>query len=169
MKPNRRTISDTQLETEIIKQFQKGNSAKTDLYGLLRTKFKLGRDRYFKLYDVAYNKWQIQKEKAEADQMYENGKECLKSGLKSKIEREAELEKKIDELNKIIEIGTTKDYYIHNGKARTYNRDISILEKTRTVNEIRQLNAELSKMRGDYAPDKHEHSGSVGVKEARFE
>ena len=83
----KKTISEPQLILELKKFFELGKTGKTDLYGLLRTKYKLGKDRYFKTFDVAINEWQQIKNKATAESIEANQKEVLKSANLTKIDR----------------------------------------------------------------------------------
>ena len=140
----KKTISDAQLKSELFKLFNKGQTGKTDLYGLLRTKSKLGRDRYFKAYDLAYSEWQITQEKANVDQSIENGKEALKLGLKSKIERQLQLQAMLEPEYRHEEIVGTD---VKSGKVIRAMRVLNPMER-------KHIHAELSKMDGSYAATK---------------
>lgn len=145
----RKTISDAQLKDELIKLFEAGQTGKTDLYGLLRTKIKLGRGRYFKTYDETLLQWQQQREKAQSEQVRANASEQLKSGLKSKTDRLLELQKMLED-DYTTEISM---FDIKSGKLLKGKRKL-------TPGELIAVNAEISKMNGDYSPKKMEHIGS---------
>jgi len=89
-------ISEAQLKKELFKLFNKGKTGKTDLYGVIRTKYTMGRDRYFKNYDLAIFEWQKIQEKAQTEQTIDNAKESLKIGLKDKIIRQLELQSMLE-------------------------------------------------------------------------
>ena len=89
-------ISEAQLKKELFKLFNKGKTGKTDLYGVIRTKYTMGRDRYFKNYDLAIAEWQKIQEKAQTEQTIDNAKESLKTGLKEKIIRQLELQSMLE-------------------------------------------------------------------------
>lgn len=138
------TISDAQLKDELLKLFESGNTAKTNLYELLRTKYKLEKQRCLKTFDIVYKEWSEIKAKAQDVQIQANAKEGLKSGLKSKIERMLDLQS-------ILELGTYEETIIDSKtlKEVTYIRKLKPLE-------IKALHAELSLMGGDYAPAKQD-------------
>jgi len=140
----KKTISEAQLKSELFKLFNKGKTGKTDLYGLLRTKAKLGRDRYFKAYDLAYAEWQKTQEQANIEQSIENGKELLKSGLKSKIERQLQLQAMLE------------PEYRHEEIIGVDVKSGKVIRAMRPLNptEIKNIHSELSKMDGSYAPAK---------------
>lgn len=140
----KKTISEAQLKSELFKLFNKGKTGKTDLYGLLRTKAKLGRDRYFKAYDLAYAEWQKTQEQANIEQSIENGKELLKSGLKEKIIRQLELQSMLEADYRHEEIVGAD---IKTGKVIRVMRQL-------TPKEIQLIHSELSKMDGSYSPVK---------------
>ena len=143
-KKDKITISDAQLKKELFKLFNKGQTGKTDLYGIIRTKHTMGRDRYFKNYDLAISEWQNTQEKAQIEQTIENTKEGLKSGLKSKIERQLELQSMLEPDFRVEEIVGTD---VKSGKVIRAMRVLNPMER-------RNIHAELSKMDGSYAPAK---------------
>lgn len=120
---NRKTISDAQLQFELVKLFNKGNTSNTNIYELLRTRYKLMKQRYIEIYHSTLKEWQKTKGKAHSEQIYENEKESLKSGLKSKIVRQIELQKML-EPDYLIE-----DTYIYKGKPLKYHRNLTPLER----------------------------------------
>lgn len=101
----RKTISDVQLKSEMFSEFEKGNTGKVDVLGLLRTRFKLGRSRFFEQFDINHSEWATIKDKATSDTVQANTKEGLKSGLKSKIEHQLEIQSEIKELQELLKKG----------------------------------------------------------------
>lgn len=97
MAGEKKTISDARLKSELIKHFEKGQSVKTELCGIIRNKFKMGTDRFRKVYDVVYAEWQTVKDKATDEHLHESTKDELKSGLKTKLEWVGVLQKELDD------------------------------------------------------------------------
>lgn len=128
----------------IIEELQKGNVEPTKVCAAFCSKFHKS-ERTF------YNHWNIAQErhteaqqainKAKDDIYQANEIEALKSGLKSKIERQLQLQKMIEPDYKHHVVGVEK------GKTFKYKRPL-------TPNEIQIIHAELSKMAGDYNPSK---------------
>lgn len=143
-RPGKIMISDAQLKKELFKLFNKGKTGKTDLLGHIRTKYTMGRDRYFKHYDLAISEWQKTQEQAQTEQTIENTKEALKSGLKSKLQRQLELQSMLEPDFRVEEIVGTD---VKSGKVIRAMRVLNPMER-------RNIHAELSKMDGSYSPTK---------------
>lgn len=95
--------------------------------------------------------------------------ESVSNGLKSKSQRMDNLQKQIDDLNAILESGKTKDAIIDD-KTLSYldiERSLTAVEKATLMKTIKDLNAELNKMDGSYAPtkvdSKNETNGVIRV------
>ena len=74
------------------------------------------------------------------------------------------IQKQIDELNSMLESGKTKDAIIDE-KTLTYldiERSLTAIEKATLMKTIKDLNAELNKMDGSYAPAKNETTLKLG-------
>lgn len=78
----KQTISNGQLKTELIKLFESGMTAKSNSYELLRTKYKIEKQRCLKTFDSVLLEWQNLKDKATNEQIQDNAKESLKKRLK---------------------------------------------------------------------------------------
>ena len=143
------TISDAQLHQELIKLFESGNTSKTNLYELLRTKYKIAKQRCLKMYDLVYSEWQELKKHAQIEQIQANVKDQLKTAVMSKQER-------LEYLTKIAkaEIKVIKPFVI-SGKIMEYKMEPDATERMKAI-------AELNKMQGDYSPIKQEHTGKNG-------
>lgn len=87
----------------------------------------------------------------------------LKNGLKSKTERLFILQKQIDDSILELEDGYTSELrYDPDVKGwENINRPMSVLEKKHLRGIIKDLQAEISKIEGDYAPTKLDHSGEI--------
>ena len=152
----KKTISDAQLKNELIKLFESGNTSKTNLYELIRTTYKIGKQRCLNMFDTAYLEWQKTKEQATKEQIQANAVEGLKIGLKSKLERQLEIQAEIMDLQQKLINNTTKDVFIDfkKGVPKNYERNLTPGEIAQYKRTIAILNVELSKMAGDYAPSK---------------
>lgn len=93
----KKTISDAQLKNELIKLFESGNTDKGKCREVLGSKYKLQVQRYYKAFNNALSEWQEITDKVTTDQVQANQSEALKSGLKSKFQWVAELQKELDE------------------------------------------------------------------------
>ncbi len=84
--------------------------------------------------------------------------EALEKGLKSKIERQLDLQNEIIDLQTRLLDGTTKEKYVKNdGSEAEFERGLTPTEIANYKKVIVMLNAELSKMAGEYAPAKTEN------------
>ena len=153
---NRQNISDAQLTSELIKLFESGNTAKANSYELLRTRFKISKQRCLNFYDSALASWQTERVKADNEQIQANAKETLKSGLKSKIEKQKHLQKQIDDIEADINAGIMVDYVVVGGKLQVVNKIMDAETKAFLRKTIKDIYAELNKMEGDYAAQKQD-------------
>lgn len=71
-------------------------------------------------------------------------KEAVETGLKSKLERVLILQTEVDAC-----------------LTDLYGSELSIIEKVRLRQVIKELQSEISKIEGDYAPNKLEHAGII--------
>lgn len=151
----RKTISDAQLHSWFLSTFESGKTGKTDLLGLLRTKYKIGRDRYFKAYDIAYLEWQEARKKADTIQIQANAQESLKSALKTKIDRLLFYQKHIEEMERQANGEVPFTFKVGNKMMNSHNADGKFMAPIEVITMIRDTiksyQAEVSKMDGDYS------------------
>lgn len=81
---NRISISDEALKAELFTHFESGESGKTYLWDLLSTKYKLGKTRYYNLYNISHTEWAALKQKAQSEQLAQNETESLRAAGISK-------------------------------------------------------------------------------------
>ncbi len=88
----------------------------------------------------------------------EEHKDALKSGLKSKLEKQLSLQKQIEEIEKILEDGETPDTIVDVKTVSSFDitRKITAIERSHLMKTLRELTAELNKMAGDYAATKQD-------------
>lgn len=85
----------------------------------------------------------------------------LKNGLKTKNERLIILQKLVDDCLTDLTEGKTNDTYFEKGKPKPLRRKMTNLEYNQTRRTLKDLQAEISKIEGDYAPAKSEVSGEI--------
>lgn len=158
----KKNISEPQLKAELIKLFESGHTAKANSYELLRTRFKIGKQRCLKAYDTALSDWQKLKEKAQSEQIHTNTTEALKSGLKSKTERIHDIQNQISELKEKLADNQDFKYMIVAGKVQKVVCEIDLSTRAYLHKTIKELESEISKMQGDYTSTKVEVSGKNG-------
>ena len=101
----------------------------------------------------------LQKEK-EAISIKEDVK-LFKEGLKTKAERLLIYQKQINDIQAELELGTTEDVKSSMGEPMFITRNLLPVEKSSMRKTLKDLQSEISKIEGDYAPTKTELSGEV--------
>lgn len=84
--------------------------------------------------------------------------EAVKMGLKTKIGRVLILQKQIEEIQKELNAGECEDIKVIKGEPKKFKRPLLPLEKSAMRRNIKDLQAEISKIEGDYAPIKQDHT-----------
>jgi len=146
----KKTISDAQLKNELIKLFESGNTDKGKCREVLGSKYKLQVQRYYKAFNNALSEWQEITDKVTTEQVQANQSEALKSGLKSKFQWVAELQKELDE-NRVEE--SVLD--LKTGKVIRFFRTMTPTERKGHMERI-------SKFMGMDAPTKTANVGDDG-------
>ncbi len=124
------------------------------LYGQKWAKGKTTFDKDWNIANKNHLDYQIKANKAKEDISIAIEVEAVKNGLKSKLDRLLILQKEVDNsINELLE-GKTQDVAIVNGSIEYYSRDMTITEKAKLRSVISQLQADISKIEGDYAPTK---------------
>jgi len=143
------TVSDAQLHSELLKLFESGNTDKGKCKEVVRSKWKLQEQRYYKKYAIALQEWQELRKKADAIQIQENATDVLKLAVMSKNER-------LELLTKIalgeLEYEETTD---------NPQFGLTIFKRKPTPTERMKAIAEMNKMEGDYAAEKLEIKSTV--------
>ena len=156
------SVSDAQLKNELIALFEAGNTAITELQGVIKTKFKIGNDRYFKIANETLKEWANLKEIARNEQIQANASNSLKSGLKSKLDRLLELQEQIKKLNDELETNIMIVSTFSDGELLTGMRPLNSIEKATINKTIKEIRSEISKIEGDYAPTKLANTNKEG-------
>lgn len=171
----KKKLTDNELIIEMNRLWASGERGKTNFYGLLRTSFKLEKQRCIRMYDTIEQEASKLKLNAQADTMYANEVEVAKEGLKSKSERLLLLQNQVDELK--LEIANNKMHFhsFADGQIVTGTRSMNSLERAKISEVIKSIQAEISKIEGDYAPMKQdvttkgESLNSEELEKQRFE
>lgn len=85
----------------------------------------------------------------------------FKEGLKTKAERLLIYQKQINDIQAELELGTTEDVKSSMGEPMFITRNLLPVEKSSMRKTLKDLQSEISKIEGDYAPTKTELSGEV--------
>ena len=80
--------------------------------------------------------------------------EAVKSGLKTKIQRLLNYQKLVDDCLKDLAEGMTNDTVVVDGEPKQFRRKMNIAECNQTRKTLKDLQAEISKIEGDYATGK---------------
>lgn len=138
-------IKDEALKLVLNVHFEKGETAPTNLYELLRTKYKFGKQRFFKIANDALTEWSSLKKKAQNEQITQLEKEAVKEAVMSRVERQ-----------KILTQIARGEIPLR--KAMVVDGIIEYIDIVPDWMDRKQSIAELNKMEGDYAPTKTELS-----------
>ena len=144
----------------ILKELSKGNVQHKDVICLFLPKFACTRqtfDKYWKIANETHSQQRETINNAKLEQSIETEKEAVKIGLKSKFERLLILQKEVDNCTLDLENGFTEEL---KSTGELLTRPITIQEKTALRNTIKNLQSEISKIEGDYAPTKAENTNT---------
>lgn len=153
-KPSKQIIIDA-----IIKEIENG-TGRGEVVAKYCKKFQKSArtiDTYWKTANEQ-QKERLEKARKAADAAYiENNVNAVKTVLKSKIEKQAELQNEINLIDKQINGEVEFTFVVGNKVNKSHNGDVFMLP-VQIQNELRarklQYYAELNKMNGDYAPTK---------------
>ena len=141
----------------ILKELNKGNVQYKDVASVFCGKFRLSErsfDKYWKIANQTHSQQRELINNAKLTTTIEEEKEAVKIGLKSKFERLLILQNEVDNCTKDLDNGFTEEL---KSDGQLLSRPITIQEKTALRNTIKNLQSEISKIEGDYAPTKSEN------------
>jgi hypothetical protein len=84
----------------------------------------------------------------------DSAKEAAEKGLKSKNERVLNLQRQVDGIQQDLDAGILVDYVVIAGKVQKVNKEMNAETKAYLRKTIKDIQAEISKIEGDYAPEK---------------
>lgn len=151
----------------ILTELRKGNVEPKSIITQFCTKFHKTDRTFWNMWNIASEEYKteleaIKKEKAELYQA--ETLEAFKTQIKSKIERLAIYQTQIDHIEKELETGKTKELLGYkDGKAQVIERDLTVFEKNSLRKTLKELQAEISKIEGDYAPKQIEMVEGINI------
>ena len=160
----KKRLSDESFRDILFSELNQGNEKahlRTNFYELLSTKSSIAKSRALKLHGIYYSEWSKIKENATTDAMQVEVANSVKSGIKSKDERILILQIESEKILSELENGKFKETSKVGNKIQTFDRLLTPAEKATMRKTYRDLQAEISKMQGDYAETKMKHSGDV--------
>lgn len=136
-----------------------GDIGFTEMYTIYKQKYTLSRSAFAKDWNVSstmYKDYLLRSSKAKDDARLKADAEIAVKALKTKHERLLQYQKLVDECLHDLATGMTNDTDVHEGVVTEYRRKMTITEINQTRRTLRDLQTEISKMEGDYAPTKNE-------------
>lgn len=115
----------------------------------------------WKAANVVIQKYRETLEKEKQSICLKEDVKLFKEGLKTKSERLLIYQKQINDIQAELELGTVREYKSNMGEPTELTRDLLPIEKSSMRKTLKDLQAEISKIEGDYAPTKTEHSGEI--------
>jgi len=137
------------------------NTSYSEMFSKYSVEFSKSEKTFSKDWNAAKQRHQdyqrkLQKEK-EALTIQEDLKP-LKNGLKTKNDRLLLLQKQIDQTEKELDTGVFTEMKREGKKVLKYDRPLTPYEKAMMRRTIKHLQSEISKIEGDYAPIKQDHT-----------
>ena len=160
-KINRKKLTDAELSTEITKLLNGGETGKTEIYGTIRIKFSIARDRYSRGYDKTYLEWGRIKQLADAKVTTDKAVKSAEMGVKSKTDKQLHLQKMIEGIQADIDKGILEEYVVVKGVLQVVTKIMNAEMRAVLRRTMKDLYAELNKMAGHYEPNKIEVKTSV--------
>lgn len=130
-------------------------------YLLKFTKSKVTFSKDWKQATSKFEEYQKKVNQVKEDISIKQDVKAFKEGLKTKNERLLTLQKLVDDCFIDLAEGKTDGEYYKGGKPVAYRRKMTNTEYNQTRRTLKDLQAEISKIEGDYAPAKTEHSGTI--------
>ena len=155
--------ADHEKQINYILTEQRNGLERNDILQKFAKTFKLSDRTFDNRLKIAKERFYVESEsirKANENILIDGDANALKSGLKSKTERQLSLQNQVDEIQKILDDGETPDTIIDIKSASSFdiNRKITAIERSQLMKTLRELTAELNKMDGSYAPAKLDHT-----------
>ena len=119
-------------------------------------------DRLLKLAKPIAKRLSDLKDKVVNDTITEETKEAVKSGLKSKFERVMILQNQCEKIEQELEANVSTDYVLVSDKLQKVVKEISVTDRAYLRKTLKDLQAEISKIEGDYAPTKNAFTDATG-------
>lgn len=151
----KKKLTDKELCIELTNLWNNGERGKTNLYELMRTNFRIAKSRCLKFYDIIEQQAASDVLKSQSEANIQGAREAALNGIKTKNERILILQGEVDKcLNELYGGSDVKNFADFGLSRRNIKDRLTVLEKVKLRQTIHQLQSEISKMEGDYAPFK---------------
>lgn len=151
----------TQIADELEKQVLDSSIRDETIWNLL----KLSKTTYYRLKPKALhlmNQRALLRQTALNDTITYETKEAAKTGLKSKTDRVLLLQKQVEDIQADLTDNKTVGYVIIGGVVQKVTKELAAREKAYMRKCMKEIQSEISRIEGDYAPNRHEHTGKDG-------
>lgn len=151
----------------IAKELKAGNVKYLDVASLFCAKFRMTRrtfDKYWKIANDNHANFIEERESKLNEATISEAVQTHHNGLKSKSERLMNLQRQIDDLQTELKNNIMHVHAFSMGEMVTGSREMNSLEKAKIADTIKGLQAEISKIEGDYAAMKQEHKHEISEK-----
>ena len=119
-------------------------------------------DRHLKKAKVIAKELSEKANKAASDTLVSETVEAVRQGLKSKFERVMILQNQCEKIEQELEANVSTDYVLVSGKLQKVVKEISVTDRAYLRKTLKDLQAEISKIEGDYAPTKNAFTDATG-------
>jgi hypothetical protein len=136
------------------------------------SKFQKTERTFWNKWKISQSEYQIlltERQKAKNSTIVSNDVQNVSNGLKSKSERLMNLQRQADDIQRMLDSNITPDI-VKSPKQLEYmeiERKLTYIERAQLMKALRELQSEISKIEGDYAPikgeNKNENSGIIRV------
>ena len=154
------TKSETYISF-ISNELRKGNVVYKDVLKLFLSEFKCSEPTFVTYWKKANDKHRIARIEAEkqADEaIIQHTKENALNAIKTKFQRLEVYQKQVDDILNELENGMTEELLIVSGQPKKTTRKHTVSETALLRRTLRELQAEISKIEGDYAATKMDHT-----------
>jgi len=111
-------------------------------------------DRYIEKAKISAKELSEKAKNAVEDVYVQETKEAAKNGLKSKFERLMILQNQCEKIEQELEANVSTDYVVLSGKLQKVVKEISVTDRAYLRKILKDIQAEISKIEGDYAAEK---------------
>jgi hypothetical protein len=147
----------------ILSELKKGNTLYSKVFEVFLSKFKCSEPTfvtYWKKAQSEYVLFQQERETKINEATIHQAIETHSNGLKSKSERLMNLQRQADDIQRMLDSNITPDI-VKSPKQLEWTeieRKLTYIERAQLMKALRELQAEISKIEGDYAATKMDHT-----------
>lgn len=148
---------------DILATMAKGIVDRAKIMAIFVNKWQVSQRTFDRVWKKAQEKYSMLQKKAESklvDKIVEDKTENLSNGLKSKSERLMNLQIQADDIQRMLDSNITPDI-VKSPKQLEWTeieRKLTYIERAQLMKALRELQAEISKIEGDYAATKMDHT-----------